>query len=484
MFTRYTWQDWNAAPASERTTLLLDIIRCYKASEDFRQALEANRYFAGENTAVAGKMTLQPVRFDIRDGSGNEVRRSLGQKAIVGARVFSGFFFRFVTQQNQYLLSNGVQLHDEALKARLGVNFDNALEQMGERALIQGVCWAFWNADHVEVIEAAHNELSGFVPLMNEETGEIGAGIQFWQVDASRPLYVRLFEQDGLTLYRQEGDALMTLHPLRPYRQTVARDGAGVLLMDGENYPALPLIPLYANAEQRSELTQAIKSKIDAYDRISSDFVDNLDRANDVYWVLNNFGGSTSDMLEMIEQINRLRIVANLSDGMGGSSVAEPHAFEVPYEARQTALELLDHALHADFMALSVRELTGGSLTNVAIETALTNLNLKCDRYEWQCAQFVFRLLGLLGERPQSITFKRQLLANRSEIVADIYRMQADLDWRTRLRLNPYINPEDIEGIIQRRTAELREAGGDDIINGKGAESNGTDDAVSDGTWD
>ena len=101
------------------------------------------------------------------------------------------------------------------------------------------------------------------------------------------------------------------------------------------------MVPLYANPEHRSELTDAIKSKIDCFDRVASDFGDNLQMANDIFWVLNNFGGSTKEVLKTLQQIKELRAVVNISDGMGGGSTAEPHTFEVPYAARQVALDIL-----------------------------------------------------------------------------------------------------------------------------------------------
>ena len=94
---------------------------------------------------------------------------------------------------------------------------------------------------------------------------------------------------------------------------------------------------MYANKEKRSELTHNIKSKIDAYDRIQSDLGDNLDRANDVYWVLNNFGGNTSDVVNMIQMINEIKTVMNQTNAVGGGATAEPRTIEVPYMARSAA---------------------------------------------------------------------------------------------------------------------------------------------------
>lgn len=445
MFTEYTYQDWLAA--RDRSALLLDAVRRYKASKDFLRALEANAYFTGSNTAVSRKTVLRARKIETRDEHGRRRVRS-GTRDVVGNRIASGFLARFVTQQTQFLLGSGVTLGDRATKERLGLDFDHQLARMGERALLHGACYGYWNVDHLEVLEAACDSLSGFFPLMDEMTGALRLGVQFWQLSPRRPLYLRVFEEDGVTVFRAEKSCLIPEQPKRAYVVTMRSDALGDEILSAECYPVLPVIALYANAERQSELTPSIKSKIDAYDNILSDFADNLDRANDVYWVLNNFGGTSDDVAQMLEEISRIKAVANLSDGTGASATAEPHTIEVPYEARCAALRLLEKALYADYMALDFSELTGGSLTNVAIRTATANLNLKANRFEWELFRFMRDLLRLIGVDTDHIHFQRQEIGNISETIADICAMRADIDRRTALKLNPYIQEDEIAALL------------------------------------
>ena len=447
MYTDVTYQDWLAAPEYDRPKTILDIIKGYKASADFTSGLTANQYFRSDNPEVAKKTILRAKKMESTDASGRRRIRT-AMEDVVGNRIASSFLYRFVIQQNQYLLAEGVVLKDDKTKDALGPNFDERLEQLGEKALLHGVAWGFWNVDHLEIIEAVKDHLSGAVALVDERTSEPMVLVQFWQIGPERPLYVRLFTLDGVTEFRtdKEGD-LAEISPLRPYILRTQTDALGTVIVGGENYELLPVRPLCANSERRSELTASIKSKIDAYDRILSDFADNLDRANDVYWVLNNFGGTMDEIAEMLEQINRIKAVANISDGSGAASTAEPHTIEVPYAARKEALDLLERELYQDYMALNMDVLTGGSLTNVAIRTATANLNLKADRYEWQVRQFVREILLLAGVDSDEIRFKRQTIANESEIVADIAVMRDYIDTSTALKLNPYIQEEDIATI-------------------------------------
>lgn len=456
MFTQYTYQDWLASNEVDRPELIEKIINAYKASDDFKRAMVAQSYFNAQNLEVGQKTLMQPRVFSSRDEKTGKVRKYAVTEGVPGNRIYSNFFFRFVTQQNQYLLANGVTLKDTEAKKRLGLGFDKELALAGEKALVHGVCWGFWNYDHLEIIPAYTDGLSGFVALLDERTGAAAVGIRFWQLDAHRPLRVQLFEGDGLTEYVKTKED-KTLHmevEKKAYTSQVTRDAAGVVSQTAEVPQALPLVPLYANEERRSELTKAIKSKIDLYDRILSDFGDNLDKANDVYWVLNNFGGNIEDIAVMLAEINRLKAIANISDGTGASSTVEPMAFEVPYSARQTALELLSKALYQDYMALSMDELTGGSLTNVAIETARANMDLKANLYENQVFSFVQGVLSLAGIETEEITFKRQNIANTTEIIQNIYMSRDDLDLRTRLKLNPYVMQEEIEDIIRNLDVE------------------------------
>lgn len=451
MYTDYTYQDWLAASDTDRIAMLEKIVRDYKASDDFQSGLTANEYFRTDNTEVRNKMLMQPRAVEYKDKNGRTRKKSQPVK-IAGNRVRSGFFPRFVIQQNQFLLSNGVTLDNADLKKRLGLGFDKELERCGEKALLHGVCWGFWNYDHLEIIEAVKDGLSGAVALLDEETSEPMVLVQFWQINNNRPLYLRVFSPDGVVKYRMGKEELEEIPDTRrPYVVRTQSDAYGPVEITGENYGGrLPVVPLWASEERRSELTPAIKSKIDLYDRILSDFGDNLDRACDVYWVLNNFGGTMSDIAETLAAIEQIKAVANISDGTGSASTAEPHTMEVPHAARQAALDILQKQLYSDYMALSMDELTGGSLTNVAIETAMMNLNLKADRYEWQCFNFVQKVLRLLGIETEKIRFKRQALVNRSETVADISLMRDYIDDETALKLNPYIDQEETDEILDR----------------------------------
>lgn len=464
MFVDYTWQDWQAigSDESKRQELLHKIVDAYRSSHDFKYALTAAKYFVGENPTIRKKVVLsmgaQQVD-DPNDTTGKRKRTVRRQVELKGVQMPNRQLYTFITQENQHLLGNGVSFAGEDdVKARLGVNFDTDLSRLGEKALLHGVCYAYWNYDHMEIMPAAVDQASGCVVLLDERNSVPMMAVQFWQVSNTRPVYFRLFEPDGVTVYRttKGKKELEITEPKRHYVQTTYTDAVGTDVVDERDYVALPVIPLYANDEHMSELTDALREKIDCYDRILSDFGDNLQRANDVYWVLNNFGGTTDDILQMLEDIQRLKAVATFTDGTGGNATAEPCTIEVPYAARQVALDVLRKAMYDDAMALDMSQLTGGSLTNVAIKAATANLNLKCDRFEWQVVDFMKKLLTLVGapDAADRMTLTRRSITNDTETIQAIYQAREDIDQRTALKLNPLVNPDDIDDIIAATEAE------------------------------
>ena len=117
MFTEYTYQDWQRMGGGAESAR--KIVESYRASDFFRRALDANRYFAGCNPTLDDKYLLKVQTREQKDADGL-TRKVADTVRVVGNRVSSAFLRRFVCQQNQFLLGNGVTLEDASLKDRLG----------------------------------------------------------------------------------------------------------------------------------------------------------------------------------------------------------------------------------------------------------------------------------------------------------------------------------------------------------------------------
>lgn len=356
-------------------------------------------------------------------------------------KLTSNFFNRFVTQENQYLLGNGVTLENDANKAKLGKDIDQKLQKAGRNALVQGVTFGFWNFDHLQVFK-----LTEFVPMYDEENGALMAGIRFWQVTADKPLRATLYELDGYTEYIQRDKrALEELQAKRTYRQIVSQSVAdGVQIFDGGNYPGFPIVPLWGNQHRQSELV-GMRESIDCYDLIKSGFANDLDDASMIYWTLQNSGGMDDvDLAQFVERMKTVK-AATMDDGV----TAEAHTFDVPYQSRVAYLERLEHDLYRDAQILNIDSLSAAAKTATEINAAYQPMDNKVDQFEYCVIEFLQGIFAIAGIE-DTPTFKRSRIVNQLEQTQMVLMAAQYLDDETILNKLPWLTPEEVQDALER----------------------------------
>lgn len=427
----------------EKIAFVLSAIGEYKASNQYTEAVTAYDYFRRRNVTITQYQKL------LYTMSGEAVPDNFS----ANYKFCNAFFKIFVEQENSYLLGNGITFNDDTTKDKLGGDsFDNKMMELGEYALWGGVAYGFFNMDHLNTFKATE-----FVPLIGEEDGALHAGIRWWQIDYTKPLRATLYEEDGYTdfIWRindkgrtdENGEIL---HEKRPYKQIVATSPAdGEEILDGENYPGFPIVPLWANLTHQNELI-GLREKIDGYDLIQSGFANDLDDASMIYWTITNAGGM--DDIDLAKFIERMKTVkAAVVDEQG--SRAEAHTMDVPYAARQAALQDIRDSLYRDAMALDTDKISAGNVTATAINAAYENLDLKCDRFEMCVTDCIKALLVLIGV-DDSPTYHRRKTTNQPEVTQMIMSAASELDRETILKHLPFLNIDEIEDILKRKDEE------------------------------
>ena len=402
----HTYQDLLEVGENEvnRMEFVREVISTHKSSELYKTAKIADDYDRKRNTTI---VNYQKLLYDVTG-------RAVPDNISANYKITSGFFNRFTTQQVQFLLGNGVTWENEATKTKLGEDFDKKLQTIAKASLGAGVAFGFFNLDHLEVFNALE-----YAPLYDEENGALMAGVRFWQVDAKKPLRATLYEIDGYTDYMWEDGKGEILHDKQKYilkTQTTAVDGTEIY--DGENYPAFPIVPLWANPHRQSELV-GIREQIDAYDLIKSGFCNTIDEASFIYWTINNAGGM--DEIDLADFVQRLKTVhaANVEDD---GATAQANTLEAPHEGREALLDRLAKDMYADYMALNIDEIKGGANTATQIRAAYEPMNNKADQFEYCIIDFLDGILQVAGLEDKP-TFTRSYLINTQEEIATV--MQA-----------------------------------------------------------
>lgn len=432
-----TYQDLQAA--TDKAAFIMEAIREHKASEMYQTAVDAEQYDRKRNVTI---MKYQKLLYTL---SGKAVPDNYS----ANYKIVSGFFNRFVTQEAQYLLGNGLTLEKSSNKAKLGKDIDQRLQSAARSALVQGVAFGFWNLDHLEVFK-----FTAFVPLRDEMDGTLKAGIRFTQISTDRPIRATLYELDGYTKYAEKKTGKLEIEKeKRSYK--IARTGSqydGETVQDGGNYPGFPIIPLWANPHHQSELV-GLREGIDCYDLVKSGFANDLDDASQIYWTLQNCGGMDDD-LSLAQFVERMKTIKAAVVGNGDDGVkAEAHTIEVPYAAREAMLDRLQNDLYKDAQMLDVEKLSAAQKTATEINAAYQPMDNKVDQFEYCVIDFLQGVFAVAGIEDNP-SFKRSKIVNMREQTEMVLMAAEYLDDETLLSKLPWLTPEEVKAIMKRKAQE------------------------------
>lgn len=434
-----TYQDFlEVAEKSDRDRMefVLAAINDHKNSDLYQQAKIAREYDEHRNVTI---IAVQKLLYTL---SG----KAIPDNYSANYKLRSAFFPIFMRQETQYLLSNGVILKNAENKKRLGKKFDNQIQDLARSALVGGVAYGFWNLDHLEVFTALE-----FVPLLDEENGSLRAGIRFWQVAANKPLRATLYEPDGFTQFiRRSGKEMEILAPKRGYISVEASSEVdGTEILEYQNYPGFPIIPMYGNRARQSELVGQ-REAIDCYDLIKSGFADTVDDASIIYWTISNAGGMDEiDMARFKETMRRIGVGLVDDDG----AKAEAHTLTIPVEAREALLSRLSDDLYRDFQMLDTTKIQGGQKTATEITAAYQQMDNKVDEFEYCVGDFLYQLFALIGIDDEP-TFTRSKIVNQLEQTQMVLMAAEYLGDEFTLKHLPWLTQEEVTEILQQKSAE------------------------------
>lgn len=435
-----TYQDYE-----KRTETTADFVKKaidqYRSSELYKMACIADEYDHQRNTTIN---TFSKIMYRVN-----------GQKILdptaANNKIASNFFRRLNVQRCTYSLGNGVSFSENAIKDKFGKKFDTVLQDAGYNALIYGVSYLFMT-DRVYSFKAAE-----FLPLLDEYTGELRAGVRFWKLAPEKPLVAVFYETDGFTKFREDKEKNFTEYePKRAYIQKVQRTAAfGEEVIGESNYSALPIVPLWGSKLHQSTLV-GMRAAIDAYDLTRSGFANDLEDCAQIYWLVENYGGMQDDDLRKFLDRLKFNHIANANTGDGGRIA--PYTQEIPYNARKIFLDDIRSGIYEDFGGLDVHTMAAGA-TNDHIDAAYQPLDENADDFEAQIIECVQKLGSILGIDEDDCVplFKRNRISNQKEQVEMLVQEAEWLDEETLLSKLPNITVDEVPKILKRKAAENAE---------------------------
>lgn len=347
------------------------------------------------------------------------------------------FFTELVDQQVQYMLSgkDGFLKSDlPELQVFLDEDFNENEDFMSELyetitgTIAKGFDYlyiykneegklSFQNADSLGVVEVrAKDSSDGNEYIIYHYVDRIEKGrklirrVQVW--DKSQTYFYIWEDEDKL-----EPDDSYKLNP-RPHT-VYTKDGDNSIYY--EDFGMIPFFRLDNGVKQFSGL-KPIKALIDDYDLMSCGLSNNLQDASEYLVVVKGFQGDNLE--ELMQNVKTKKHIG--VDGEGGGDV-EFKTVDIPYQARQTKLELDEKNIYRFGMGFNSAQIGDGNVTNIVIKSRYALLDLKCNKLEIRLKQFLRKILKVVIQQINEengtdyqmkdiyFDFKREVMTNAQD---------------------------------------------------------------------
>lgn len=315
------------------------------------------------------------------------------------------FFTELVDQEVQYMLSGKdgfVKSDQPELQEELNAYFNDNEDFTAELYEVLTGCvskgfeymYAYKDQNDRTAFQCADG--MGVVEVRAKETDDGCEYVIYWYIDRigkdnKKITRIQVWDDKQTYFYVQEDggnivpDESAEQNP-RPH--TIYKKNGD----DSTYYEGFGFIPFFRldNCKKQVSGLQPIKDLIDDYDLMSCGLSNNIQDTNEVLYVVKGFDGDNLDELQLNTRAKKLVGVAEGGD-------VEIRTIDIPYQARQAKLDLDEKNIYRFGFGLNTSGLKDTTATtNVAIKSAYSLLDLKCNKLEIRLKQFMRKLLKVV----------------------------------------------------------------------------------------
>jgi len=235
----------------------------------------------------------------------------------------------------------------------------------------------------------------------------------------------------------------------------------------GLGWGKVPFILLYNNSKQTTDL-EPIKRYIDAYDAVTSGFLNDIHDIQTAIWVLKGYEGT--DLGEFMKNLITFKAIKLEADEHAG---AEPERLEIPVEARKVMLELLDNKIYSIGQGVDLNKLVDNT-SGVALKILFTGLDMKANTLirklkkafedlTWFVCEYVNRVKKLgYDYKDFGFVINKSTIYNTKELCENVVLMAPFMSKATAVANNPFVEDAkaEIEQMEKEEKAEVDAYGG------------------------
>lgn len=210
----------------------------------------------------------------------------------------------------------------------------------------------------------------------------------------------------------------------------------------------IPFIPFYNNNIRTNDLVN-IKPLVDAYDKVFSGFLNDLEDIQEVIFILTNYGGA--DKEEFIDDLKKYKMIKVDSDSEDGKSGVETLTISIPIEAREKFLEMTRKAIFEQGQGVDPDPQKFGNASGEALKYLYSLLELKAGLMETEFkmgfGELIRAICQHLGVECGQITqtWTRTAIRSDSELTDICVKSVGVVSNKTILKNHPLVENADEE---------------------------------------
>lgn len=315
--------------------------------------------------------------------------------------------------------------------------------------------WKYGTIDPKQIIPVYSADLDRRLEavLRNYKTRDPadGKAIYVWEYWTPEKCYV----------YKKKSSSISEagLEPYNMYEMADSPDGTATQINEFEHGLAeVPFIPFYNNNIPTDDLIN-VKPLIDAYDKVFSGFLNDLEDIQEIIFILTNYGGE--DLKTFVTDLKKYKAIKVETDGTGGSGGVEALTISIPIEAREKFLEITRKAIFEQGQGVDPDPQKFGNTSGEALKYLYSLLELKAGLMETEFkmgfGQLVRAICRHLGAECKQITqtWTRTAIRSESELADIAAKSVGVISHKTILKNHPWVeNAEEEEKQIKKEEEE------------------------------
>lgn len=420
-------------------------------SELKQNMFDGKQYYKSKNTVISNRI------FDYMSNG-----RKITDEYRTNNKLATGFLKTLIDQKINYSLSKDVII-DEADNIKSVLDINSFLKKTAKESSKKAVGWLFINYGDEGELKTKVIPSEEIIPIYDTEyEDELLQIIRYYTITAidggrEKQIYkAELWNKETVTYYEQNSDGnfildySMQINPMYHYTITTFQMG-NPTSTEGHSWGKVPFVPLWNNEDHLTDLNP-VKCFIDLYDKVISDFGNNLEDLQDSVIKLVNYGGQTDKLDEFIEHLKMYKVIP--VDAQGN---AEYMTLDIPVEARKEMLAELKDLIFKFGQGMDVDKVGDGNITNVVIRSRYAGLDLKANDFEGNIKEFlknvfwfVNKYLANNGMQQDDIskityTFNRSIIVNNQELVDIATKSKGIISDKTIIKNHPWVDNADLE---------------------------------------